>query len=177
MSQQFKLPCPSCDQSIAIATTQAGESLTCDCGETIVVPTLREIRQLEPLNADAAPAATGTGWDPIRGGLFVTGIVLIAIGAYGHFRIQPMRNALNIEKPSFRELDFDVQTLTPMQAWEAWDHFRRQSLEFRSTPVFLANRERHRELSLYIYLFWGCASVGLALATASLVMPGRPSDH
>lgn len=173
MSQQFKLPCPACGQPLIVSPPQAGETRTCRCGEQTVVPTLREVRQLEPIESQSSAPRPGRGWNAMRGTLFVAGILLLAIGAYGHFRFAPLRQDLNIEQPEFEELSIDIQTVTPMQAWDAWDHFRRQSLEYRDTPRFLADRKRYQEMSFYLYLFWGLALIGIGLVAASLLLPGQ----
>ena len=173
MSQRYKLPCPSCSSILPVATTQAGETLTCSCGEPVLVPTLRELKQLDTVDDETGTPKT-SGWNPLRGGLFVSGIVLIAIAGIGHWRIDAQRRVLDIEQPEFQEMTFDVQTLTPMRAWEAWTHFRSRSLEFRDTPEFVANRQKHRELTAYLYGFWTSAALGAILVVVSLCIGGKP---
>jgi hypothetical protein len=80
---------------------------------------------------------------------------------------------LNIRQPAFREIDIDVQQLTPVQAWEAWEHFRQQKLEFRTTPDYLKNRARYRELSLYLYTAWVAAAAGVLLIAGSMLIRPR----
>jgi hypothetical protein len=174
MPQQFKLPCPQCSTPHIVSQSQAGESLSCGCGKSLVVPTLRELRTLEP----AVEAHTPDGapdWDIQRGLLFVGGALLITIGALITWRVLPQRQALNIRQPTFQEIDFDVQMLTLLQAWEAWEHFRQQKLEFRATPEFLENREQFRELSIYLYVAWALATIGLLLVVGTALWPRRPS--
>ncbi|MDR0611111.1 MAG: hypothetical protein LBG58_13460 [Planctomycetaceae bacterium] len=45
MSQKYLLPC-SCGRSLAIETSQAGQTLTCSCGQTQQVPSLLKIKNL-----------------------------------------------------------------------------------------------------------------------------------
>jgi hypothetical protein len=156
-----------------VSPTQAGETLTCACGRTLTVPTLREIRSLEPLEqADRAP--TSSDWNVQKGSLFVGGALLLAIAALATWRLLPQRQALNTSQPAFQEISFDVHDLDPLQAWEYWEYLRKQTLEFRMTPEFLENRAKYRELSYLLYAVWAAAAVGLALIAASLVWPGRP---
>ena len=174
MPQTFKLPCPSCDRSIPVTPPQAGEALVCECGATVQAPTLREIRQLEP--SDEMPTAStqeGTSWNPLKGAIFVVGVVLIVSGLIGHFRINPQRQALATEAPPFEELDVAIESISPVEAWTAWDYFRRQDLEYRNTPEFLANRQKHSELSFYVYLLWALAICGLGMVIISLLIPSR----
>ncbi len=173
MSQRYQLPCPSCSAVLKVSTTQAGESLTCSCGKEVLVPTLRELRQLDTA-ADEISAAKTSSWSPLRGGLFVSGICLIAVAAIGHWRIDGQRRELDIAQPEFRKISFDVQTLTLSGAWQAWTHFRDQSLDFRETPQFVENRRKHRELTAYLYGFWTAAGVGALLVIVSLCLGGKP---
>ncbi len=80
MSNQFKLPCPSCSTIHIVSQSQAGETLACDCGQIVLVPTLRELRDLERAE-DATSDKTPPDWNVQRGLLFVGGIILIATRA------------------------------------------------------------------------------------------------
>lgn len=78
MSQQYLLPCP-CGQTIPIEISQAGRSVTCaSCGESIEVPTMREIRQLEPVELPADEAPSGE-WTTLRNSLFAGGFAITTI--------------------------------------------------------------------------------------------------
>lgn len=173
MSQRYQLPCPSCSSVLQVATTQAGETLVCSCGEELVVPTLRELRQLDTVEDENGRGKT-SGWNPLRGALFVSGVMLLAIAGIGHWRVDSLRQDLDTTQPEFREMTFDVQTLTPMRAWEAWVHFREQSLQYRDTPEFVENRRKHRELTAYLYAFWAAAGIGLILVGVSICVGRQP---
>ncbi len=81
MSQQYLLPCP-CGQTIPVEISQAGQLVTCvSCNEQIEVPTMREIRQLEPVESPADERSP-TEWTTLRnlffaGGFAITTIALI----------------------------------------------------------------------------------------------------
>jgi len=60
MSQKYLLPC-SCGKDVPIETAQAGGNVLCDCGLSLKVPTMLQIKKL-PLadgNQSQSPAATG----------------------------------------------------------------------------------------------------------------------
>ena len=58
MSARYQLTCPSCQRQIPIETSQAGQALPCECGETLRVPTMLKIKRLPLWPADGdAPAA------------------------------------------------------------------------------------------------------------------------
>jgi hypothetical protein len=173
MSTRFKLPCPQCARVHPVSPSQAGESVACECGQALLVPTLREIRTLEPVETGVDRGRPASDWDVQRGLLFVAGVLLLSIAALTTWRILPQRQALNVAQPAFREIDFDVQSLSPLQAWEAWDHFRQQTLEVRATPEYLENRKQFHELSMYLYAAWTAAAVGLLLIGAAVMWPRR----
>ena len=70
MSARYQLTCPRCNRSTPIETSQAGQSLSCECGETLRVPTMLKIKRLplwaadETENADS-PTETPTADAPI----------------------------------------------------------------------------------------------------------------
>jgi hypothetical protein len=174
MSTRFKLPCDQCSHVHPISPTQAGETLSCDCGHSILVPTLREIRALEPLERPDAEH-TSPDWNVQRGLLFVGGALLLAIAALATWRIWPQRDALVTTQPAFQEINFDVQRLNPNEAWDAWEHLRQQTLEFRVTPEYLSNRKKYRELSYLLYAAWSGAAIGLVMIGGSLLWPALPT--
>jgi hypothetical protein len=167
MPARYQLACPNCSTVHTVSPAQAGETLACDCGHPLAVPTLRELRTREPVVAEG-DARRSADWNLWQGLLFVGGAILIVIGALTTWRILPQRQALDLQRPEFREIDFNVQMLSLPQAWQAWEHFREQKLEFRTTPEYLENRERYRELSGYLYAAWGVAAVGLTLIGTAL---------
>jgi len=78
MSQQFLLTC-SCGQKARITAAQAGAQVKCVCGNSLSVPTLRGIRQLEIAPPEAA-AKRSAAWSPIHGVLFASGLGIASIG-------------------------------------------------------------------------------------------------
>jgi hypothetical protein len=128
------------------------------------------MRTLEPAAVQPDSSSVPT-WDLQRGMLFVAGALMVAAAALTTWRILPQRQALNTRQPAFREIEFDVQLLTPIQAWDAWEHLREQKLEFRATPEYLASRAQYREFSLYLYVAWAAAALGVLLMAGALVGP------
>lgn len=84
VSVRYLLPC-ACGKTIAVGPSQAGGSVTCECGQGVEVPRLRDLREL-PVEADTAN--TGKGWS-FRMGVLSAGLVLAALlaGAAGWFEI------------------------------------------------------------------------------------------
>ncbi len=180
MNPAYRLNCPKCQRTLAITPAQAGESLTCECGHELTVPTLRQLRQLPTCNTDQGAAARPTGppakpWSRSRGFTFALGLLLVAVGVLVHFRLAPQRKALDISPPAFQEIDRDVQQLPAKESWDAWKYFRQQKLDDRPTPDFVKNRSKHRELTALLYAAWATTASGLALMAAAWLWPHPPS--
>lgn len=175
MTVKRKLPCPACQQLLLVQMTQAGESVLCTCGHSVVVPTMRELRQLptDELQSATQPQS-GAAWSPLQGFLFVAGCLMFLAACYGHFRISSERSGLIIKAPEFPEMPFDVQILSPTQAWEAWEYFKTETLETRLPPKYLAARNRYDSLTNYLYATWASGAIGVVLVGLSLTSLARP---
>src|SRR5689334_780477 len=76
--QLFVVPC-SCGEKFRVRASQAGEQLTCKCGATVSVPTIRGLRQLETVTDEqAVPATTASRW---QGPIFATGLLALFVGS------------------------------------------------------------------------------------------------
>jgi hypothetical protein len=169
MTTLYQLSCTNCQNFLNVSITQAGEELSCSCGARVLVPTLRELKTL-PLaanNPEVVPSKRS--WTPTQGGLFAVGILLTAIGIYMHVRSTQARNAIDISRPQFVELDFDIQDLSPYQAWRTWENVLKMKdrLNYRPTPDFLARRAEHAKWSQYRYVSWGISGAGICSVVAA----------
>ncbi len=113
---QFLLPC-ACGRRLAIAASQAGQRLRCECGRELDGPTLRELNRLDRVETQpsSAPAA---GWTGRQGLIFLgAAIAALALAAFAW---------LEIRHPPSRESAMpktNVDLLTPAQAWAYWEVF------------------------------------------------------
>ena len=168
--QIYQLPCTSCSQCLPIAKTQAGETLQCKCGATIVVPTLRELSKMETL--DVQPQKTGSPWSQARGIVFAIGLLCLALGVGGYVRIISDRGQLNTNRPEIPEISaaqIDKDGLR--EAWETWLGYRNTRLEFRATPEFLKNEKKYNELTFYSNVLASLGVAGLATMLGAVVWP------
>src|SRR3990172_6902551 len=74
--QKYLIPC-ACGRQLAVEAGQAGESLLCECGTTVVVPTLRQLRTL-PAVREEVRAASGRSWGFRQGAMTVSLLVATA---------------------------------------------------------------------------------------------------
>ena len=71
----YLLPC-SCGEQSVVSTAQAGGTIRCACGAELQVPTMRGLRELEPLEPRSAAAGRAVTWDDQHRVAF-----LLALGA------------------------------------------------------------------------------------------------
>ena len=117
----YLLPC-SCGQSITIELRQAGETVTCVCGQSRTAPRLGEIRRL-PRTAETAKAARPPAqWgDPQR--YLLAGLILIFIAVIAAaiiYRQYPTEAAIT---GWFEHQKAMFQGYKP---WDALQYYRRQ---------------------------------------------------
>ena len=110
----------ACGRQHTVETRQAGESFLCDCGQSVAVPTLRQLRQL-PQAREETVAATGATWGARQGAMTVSLLVVaacLAVAAMSRFSEQPVPT---IDPVAYTEnVDRLISTMTPQQAWERW---------------------------------------------------------
>jgi hypothetical protein len=115
---KYLLACPECGSKLAVETGQAGQRLQCACGREIEVPSVRQLRELEPAG-DVGPVQAP--WSARQGLLFL-GIAIIVVSAVAAVAIAIMRPGIGYEKLLTLKLDKDaiqheVNALSPTEAY------------------------------------------------------------
>ncbi len=163
MTSEYLLPC-ACGRTTRIGARQAGETIECECGSKLDVPTMREMRRLEP--AGEAAVRPKAAWGP-RQGLAFIGLLLTALSlsAYGYFQfvITPPSN-LDFT-PSQAQLD----NMRPSEAWMYW-RLMRQGSPTQLTPEanIVLVHTRYANIGKRVSL--GLAVAGLALAASGRLL-------
>jgi hypothetical protein len=180
MSQQYLLPC-SCGQAVRVVTAQAGGQVTCGCGKSLAVPTLRGLRELQP----APPLAkknTNPGWTPAHGLIFSSGLVIAAIGVallawYGLLYSQRVGFGFtrDLTDEVIRDQQAKIDQLSPLDALKQWTEDVEHGLGDHDPPPWVT----HQKMAAS-YLSWikgGAISLaaGILLATAALFLGRGPA--
>jgi len=86
----YLLPC-SCSAAIEIGAGQAGGTVVCAaCGRAVAVPTLRELKALQPVESGRARRPRG-GWSPCHASMLAgSAIAVLAWSAAGYFAAERM---------------------------------------------------------------------------------------
>lgn len=109
-----------CGRQHTVETRQAGESISCDCGATLPVPTLRQLRQLPEARGEPL-AAGGPAWGARQATITVSlllATVCLAIAAMSRMSEKPVPE---LDPVAYgKNVDFLISNMTPLQAWERW---------------------------------------------------------
>ena len=142
---KYLLPCTACGQKTPVATGQAGQTIHCACGSALDIPSIRALRQLEPVaEAPAAPL-----WNKQKGLLFVgSAIALCSVafcGAILFFRPSLGNFSMNVSVDK-EAVDREVDSL-PLA-----DGYARFSLATAAGSSGYADRLQKKELPPYLQL-------------------------
>jgi hypothetical protein len=171
MPDKYLLPC-ECGQSVTIGISEAGKEVSCTCGRKMVVPSLRMIRQLKP--ASDAPMPKGPAWNPVKGFIFAAG-ALLAIGGMivaGHSyfiysRVVEYQPSSEMLTESLKM----IETMDPVELWEAWHFVKDHGLEEAGTSDFAQAKSIAESKLQQSYIGATAAAIGLLLALISFFLP------
>jgi hypothetical protein len=119
---KYLFPC-KCGQRLTVEPRQAGEIIVCTCGQSHEIPTLLQLKKLEPLivEDDFAPSAWG-----LAHGLILLGIVILicctGLASCLLFLVGPPQSPFSRKSP---EAIYEMaQNLSPREAWRIWISLR-----------------------------------------------------
>src|SRR5205807_631124 len=101
---QYLVTC-DCGKQHTVGPAQAGESLKCECGNTLEIPSVRKLVHYP--RADAV-AVTESTWG-VRSAVIFFGIYLLALSAL-----------VCLVAQFFRQSASDLSHRTPWQNWQLW---------------------------------------------------------
>jgi len=177
MSQHYLLPC-SCGQKLRVAAAQAGGQVSCACGQSLTVPTLRGLRALEPAAVEANSKAA-PGWSITHGVFFSSGLVLIVVGiALIAFNLNRYRQFAGFTVDHTDTVvaahTAEIDRLSAVQLFDEWSNVLSQGLGEKSTPPWEAAKQ-----FVAANLFWmkaggGAVTLGLLMSLLSLFVARPP---
>lgn len=181
MSQQYLLPCPKCDLKHSVDTTRVGLPFNCQCGETLEVKTLRELRSLE--TPDSPKTTAGKEWS-VRQGLWMLGTVLTLSGLVA-FAITwfyfPLGEIPDISKEKFRKY---AQNMTLQESWEQWETLKKAPIELpafqdeHNVDKFMQVRRSFEQRQVRWLVGWGILTgVGLLVFIGGFVAESNPNSE
>jgi hypothetical protein len=180
MSQFYLLPC-SCGQKVRVANSQAGGQVTCVCGKSLGVPTLRGLKALQLAPEERHDRSTPS-WNRAQGAIFASGLFLAAVGAtliafyllkFAQLRSSPFAQDRSSEFTT--AMTAQIDTLTPVQALEMWTtEVKGEGLGEAHPPIWVTARVQIAAYFWWIKLGVGAIAAGLFVSVVAL-FAGRQS--
>lgn len=173
---KYQLPC-SCGKSIPIEVSQAGQMVHCSCGAQLEIPTMRLIRQLQPVEAEAPEVrpVRATRWSVASRVLFVWGLAISALGLSLAAYYQWGRSSLHTQEEAWdRTLDSDVDRLSNMdldEAWRNWELVRDSGIGPYSPPRYIVSRIVASVWKKYVLTGLGIALAGFVVIIVAALLP------
>jgi hypothetical protein len=171
---RYLLSC-DCGRQIPISTSQAGETLICECGRSLTAPKLRELRQLPPAAESEAPPRSRGAWTRQQGVIFAAGLILFLLGASIAGLTYYQRGMLQTEAPVIipEKLEAhlaEIDRNTPVQNLEVWRHeILEHGLEREDEPPYVVHRRVATVLG-WIGVAGGVgAAIGLGMMAVALL--------
>ena len=177
MGDQYLLEC-DCGKQLSVGARQAGQSVRCGCGNTIGVPSLRDLRRL-PL-AHRGEKQKSTAWSQTQGFTFVMGsmVAAIAVGVFFYYLTARLRFETPVS-PFDRFLEQkDLSSLTPEDSWLIWQAYQHYDLQWGHSQVYHDAQRYATRLSIYMAMAAGVALLGavaIAVALFGLKPARRPA--
>lgn len=176
---QYLLPC-ACGRTIPVDLGQAGQTLTCECGHKLEVPTLRGIKALPPAETKGGKANPSVNpapaWSPLQGGLFSAGILIaiigIAIATYSTYII----SQLQVPPPSAEQLAKSEEQFDRIPLDELYNLYlqvREAGLGMTDTPLYVRARQVRKTFTRYLIAGSAIAVIGIGMTVSSFVI--RPA--
>jgi hypothetical protein len=163
---QYQLTC-SCGTTHRVSVSQAGQSLTCACGNSLSIPTLRGLKELPPAQAGDATTSHSseraeTGRPSVWVGILFA-IMFLAVPCAIFFAYQRLTmDTSNTEEADRNAAFAELDAATPLMLSDAWNQYSTIALGPPNKPSFYHAEQARRSLEWKIVI-----SSTIALAAAA----------
>ncbi len=169
MPNKYLLPC-KCGRKHPVEPAQAGDQLVCNCGDTLPVPTLLEMRKLEQVQS--ANQVGPTSWS-VKHRTFVIGVVIFLVGTallafFWSRRPEPPDDATKR-----RFVERVVQSAPPLELIRMFQAMRNEGLQPGRDKDIKMFFEWRRRYNMAMAGGLGVALAGVVIIGCSLLMSGK----
>ena len=168
MNAMYLLPC-SCGRKVPVQLRQAGETIKCDCGISLEVPTLTGMKSLQKSEAVEEPKIAKTAWTTGHRLTFFGGLViLVAIGIGGWLLwYGPSDPYANFTPEGMIQA---AQTRTPIQSLRLWQMLVRSGLEHHKRWAEIVFADIQAQYNVYWWILGLVVGIGVALLAAGIIV-------
>ena len=170
MAHKYLLPC-RCGQQHVVELRQSGGTISCPCGGVLQIPTLLEMKALEPVPEESNPPSDAVwGARQVISFLGLLGLLFAII--FGVLVWLAMKPVPPIDVIDPEKIQQSAQQLPPLRTWVVWEGMKKQGLGFTDT--------RYADELLKFRIFLGAtivlALIGVVLITIGMSRPkpGKP---
>jgi hypothetical protein len=158
---EYLLPC-TCGRAVVVQARQAGQTVRCECGQELPVPTMRELGSLEQRQSQQAPVAVA--WTT-RQALVSLGLLILLIGI-------GLTGFVYWKMPRFDPVatGHELDNLHPHYLFQWWRYYER-GMPREPSEEFLAAKQRETMLRRWSYATIGISLVGILIIGIGLVAP------
>ncbi len=172
MATKYLLPC-LCGATQPIDVAQAGQIVRCQCGRSLDVPTMRDIRRLEQMEvADHRPAPT-TDWNRVQGSLFAIGLAVTVIALIIAAFLWINRMQLDTTKPVIddtAQINAAIDDSPPVMIWSAWQEVEHHGLGPYIPPDYVLARRESAALLRWMMVLLVIATGGAVTTIAAFFL-------
>jgi hypothetical protein len=176
MPIQYLLPCPDCEHTLSLTTSQAGQPLQCPhCDSSVDAPKLGTLKQL-PVQEDTATTQSAsndgsTGW---KRHVFAFGLITAVVAGIAgialFFYAQSLFTPTDVEG-HITMMDNELDQLTPVQLWDLWHQQEYDDGLGEWTELKYVGYNKQSEYLRYIaYGLLGIAGLGVVTLLSSFAM-------
>ncbi len=169
----YQLTC-NCGKIIRVSRSQAGQELTCECGQKLQAPTLRGFAQLKVADsqADTTAVAEQKAWGGWRGTILAVACALFVITAlpcayFLFIRSQIDTSYTITDEIEAGNLNYEAMGIEMLVA--EWTNFERNGLGPKNKPPFYWMKVVARENEILAMVTGTIAVIAAATATGAWV--------
>jgi hypothetical protein len=172
----YLLPC-SCGQKVRVTNAQAGGEVTCACGRSLAVPTLRGLRDFESAASQTPPKAV-LSWSPARGMVFALALLMVAVGILlVIIQLWQYSQVVGYTVDETEEIEQfwagQIDTLTPDQLMDQWPRIVEEGLGQPNPPQWVVAKRIAAQRLAGVKIGGAIVAVGLLLALATMCVGRR----
>jgi hypothetical protein len=163
MSEKFLLPC-ECGQKVVVERKQAGTTVTCVCGKSLEVPTIRGFAEL--VRHDVAEEDLPPIWGLWQGLVFLG--LMIALPAIA-FSLFIYRQAPTLNETALYEHTMQFSPFETWQLWQMYEPGMPKSPSIHSVSVVRGMQSMRLKVNIALIV----VAIGLIVSASGLVVRAR----